>query len=111
MEFNIYKLCLASSFSLFCLLVPKAATAQNLFLSVNDLSSEYQKNTGNSVTLITEKLKIDSTISATDISKTTNSPNQNVTITNSRDVEIDFSQSQDRAGLAAKGGKKPPRKG
>lgn len=111
MESNIYKLCLASSFSLFCLLTPKTVTAQEIFLSPIHLESQYQEITINSVTAITKDLHIDTTITTTTISESTNTPKQNDIITNSRNLEMNFSQSPDKTGLAAKGGKKPPRKG
>lgn len=111
MESNIYKLCLASSFSVFCLLTPKTVTAQEIFLSPTNLGSQYQEITINSVTAITKNLNIDTTISATDTSESTNTPKQKRIITNSRNQEMNFSQSPDTTGLAAKGGKKPPRKG
>ena len=111
MESNIYKLCLASSFSLFCLLTPKTVTAQELFLSPTNLESQYQEITTTSVTAITKDLYIDTTISTTHISESTNTPKQNDIITNSRNLQMNFSQTSDTNGLAAKGGKKPPRKG
>ncbi|OKH30484.1 hypothetical protein NIES2119_30895 [[Phormidium ambiguum] IAM M-71] len=111
MESNIYKLCLASSFSLFCLLTPKTVTAQEIFLSTSNLDSQYQEIIINSVIAITKNLNIDTTISATNTSESTNTPKQKGIITNTRNEEMNFSQSSDTTGLAAKGGKKPPRKG
>lgn len=111
MESNIYKLCLASSFSLFCLFTPKTATAQEIFPSTNNFGEQYQQVTVNSVTSITRNLHASSTTSTTNISKITNNPNQNVTAIYSRNLQIKSSQSQAVTGLAAKGGKRPPRKG
>lgn len=111
MESNIYKLCLASSFSLFCLLTPKTVTAQEIFLSTINLDSQYQEITINSVTAITKNLNTDTTISATDTSESTNTAKRKGIITNSRNEEMNFLQSPDKTGLAAKGGKRPPRKG
>lgn len=111
MESNIYKLCLASSFSLFCLFTPKTTTAQEIFLSSANFSEQYQQITVNSVISITDNLNVSSTISTTNINKSTNNPKRNVRITNSRNVELKSSEIQAITGLVAKGGKKPPRKG
>lgn len=111
MKSNIYKIWLASSFSICCLIAPEIVTAQEIFLHKNNFVSEYQQNTETSVTSVTQNREISSTTNATKIGKTTHEPKHNVANTSSENPEIESSQSQARTGLGAKGGKKPPRKG
>lgn len=111
MKLNIYRFGLASSFSLCCLLAPKTVAAQAFFLSLDNNCHGYQQMAVNSVMEITDILDINFTNDATYIGKTTNNPKHKVAITNSKNAEFQSSESQVRAGLEAKGGKKPPRKG
>lgn len=111
MKSNIYRLWLASSFSLSCLLAPKIATAQNNFLSINNSLGSEQQISLKSVTYVTQNLNIHFTTNATYIGKTTNNPKRNVANTNSENAEFKSLESKARTGLEAKGGKKPPRKG
>ena len=111
MKSNIYKFWLASSFSLCCLLAPKAATAQEIFLCGDKFSAHYQQITIKSVTEVTQSLDISFTNNVAEIGKTTNNPKHNLTITKGKNTEFNSSESEARTGVAAKGGKKPPRKG
>lgn len=111
MKSNIYRFWLASTFSLCCLLVPKTVTAQEILLSKDNFYLQYQQMTLDSVICITDNLNVNFTTNATDIGKTTNNPQHKVAITNSKNAELESSESKVRTGLEAKGGKKPPRKG
>jgi hypothetical protein len=118
MKPNNYKLCLATTFSLCCLLAPETVTAKEIFLHSENLVDTYQKNCKNDVTQITQNSdNVDSnykenfTLKTAYLGKKTNHRHHNVESTVSENVELKFTVSQQKTGLAAKSGKKPPRKG
>ncbi|MFB2939356.1 hypothetical protein ACE1B6_29235 [Aerosakkonemataceae cyanobacterium BLCC-F154] len=111
MNSKIYRICLASSFSLCCLFTPKTATAQAIFLYPDNFVDDYQLIALNTVISVTQNREINCTNKATNTGTTTNNPAHNVAITNSKNLELQSSQSKVKTGLEAKSGKKPPRKG
>ncbi|MBE9228748.1 hypothetical protein IQ264_25385 [Phormidium sp. LEGE 05292] len=113
MKLNIYKLWLASSFSLCCLLAPITLSAQEI--SPQKLTNKFvSQNQLIVAKLVIQGIKTSNIVlsnSPTSQEKITNNVSRNAAITVSKNVKLRFLESQHRIGLGVKSGKKPPRKG